>query len=79
MNLKVRGKKGERLMTIGTLELMGSAQLQLAALVNDMKMNVSVGTQCLRLNLITASLYHGKRHQKKVGSRQLQLAELVVG
>lgn len=77
MNLKVRGKKGERLMTIGTLELMDSRQL--ADLVNDMKMNVSVGTQCLRLNLITASLYHGKRHQKKVGSRQLQLAELVVG
>lgn len=77
MNLKVRGKKGERLMTIGTLELMDSGQL--ADLVNDMKMNVSVGTQCLRLNLITASLYHGKRHQKKVGSRQLQLAELVVG
>lgn len=76
MNLKVRGKKGERLMTIGTLELMDSGQL--ADLVNDMKMNVSVGTQCLRLNLITASLYHGKRHQKKVGSRQLQLAELVV-
>lgn len=76
MNLKVRGKKGERLMTIGTLELMDSRQL--ADLVNDMKMNVSVGTQCLRLNLITASLYHGKRHQKKVGSRQLQLAELVV-
>lgn len=76
MNLKVRGKKGERLMTIGTLELMDSGQL--ADLVNDMKMNVSVETQCLRLNLLTASLYHGKRHQKKVGSRQLQLAELVV-
>lgn len=76
MNLKVRGKKGERLMNIGTLELMDSGQL--ADLVNDMKMNVSVGTQCLRLNLITAPLYHGKRHQKKVGSRQLQLAELVV-
>lgn len=76
MNLKVRGKKGERLMTIGTLELMDSRKW--ADLVNDMKMNVSVGTQCLRLNLITASLYHGKRHQKKVGSRQLQLAELVV-
>lgn len=77
MNLKVRGKKGERLMTIGTLELMDTRKW--ADLVNDMKMNVSVGTQCLRLNLITASLYHGKRHQKKVGSRQLQLAELVVG
>ena len=76
MNLKVRDKKGERLMNIGTLELMDSGQL--ADLVNDMKMNVSVGTQCLRLNLITASLYHGKRHKKKVGSRQLQLAELVV-
>lgn len=50
-------------MNIGTLELMDSGQL--ADLVNDMKMNVSVGTQCLRLNLITASLYHGKRHQKK--------------
>lgn len=57
-------------MNIGTLELMDSGQL--ADLVKDMKMNVSVGTQCLRLNLITASLYHGKRHQKK--SRQQAVA-----